>query len=126
MCFSNRWICFCFCFFVVFREEFNILNGKITLFGHVTEGFNVVDDINDVYTDDKNHQNVRIKRAYVLHDPFEAPDRVCPFSFVVFAAFKLLVTAQIQPLNHGSLILDFFCVLVCLRVAVSITSNRYI
>ena len=49
------------------------LNGKHTIFGEVTKGFDILDKINDAYCDEDNrpYQNIRIIHCIVLSDPFE-------------------------------------------------------
>ena len=49
------------------------LNGKHTIFGEVTKGFDVLDIINDAYCDedDRPYQNIRILHCIVLNDPFD-------------------------------------------------------
>ena len=49
------------------------LNGKHTIFGEVTKGFDILDKINDAYCDEDNrpYQNIRIIHCIVLNDPFD-------------------------------------------------------
>ena len=57
------------------------LNGRHTIFGEVTKGFDVLDKINDAYCDEDNrpYQNIRIIHCIVLNDPFEdLEDMVIP------------------------------------------------
>jgi peptidyl-prolyl cis-trans isomerase-like 4 len=60
-------------FYVSTREQLNSLDGKHTVFGHVAEGFDVLQRINNVLVDDNGVplESVHIVRAIVLHDPFD-------------------------------------------------------
>ena len=49
------------------------LNGKHTIFGEVTKGFDVLDLINDSYCDEDNrpYKNIRIIHCIIINDPFD-------------------------------------------------------
>ncbi|KAL8272110.1 hypothetical protein Esti_003953 [Eimeria stiedai] len=69
------------CFYLTLRESLTQLDGKHSLFGHVVEGEDTLDRINEAFVD--GHfvplTPVRILRAYVLDDPFFCkPPRVLP------------------------------------------------
>ena len=55
------------------------LEGKHTIFGYVAEGLDVLDKINNLYTDARGrpYQDCRILHTYVLDDPFpEGPSYI--------------------------------------------------
>jgi peptidyl-prolyl cis-trans isomerase-like 4 len=62
-------------FFITTGERLAYLNEKHTIFGEVTEGYDVVEKINDAFVDDKGQpwQNIRIRHTIVLDDPFDDP-----------------------------------------------------
>ena len=55
------------------NKELFSLNGKHTIFGKVVEGFDVLNKINNCYTDENNrpYQNIRIKHTLIIDDPFD-------------------------------------------------------
>jgi peptidyl-prolyl cis-trans isomerase-like 4 len=66
-------------FFITLRgEDLEHLDGKHTIFGEVAEGFDTLEKINALYTDDTNRpfQDFRIKHTYVLDDPFDDPPQL--------------------------------------------------
>ena len=62
-------------FLITARDECDALDGKNTVFGHVSEGLDVLDAINEAYCDDAGRpwQNIRVKHTIVLDDPFDDP-----------------------------------------------------
>ena len=62
-------------FLITLRDNCDALDGQQTVFGKVSEGFNVLAAINGTYCDEKGrpYQNIRIKHTIVLEDPFEDP-----------------------------------------------------
>ena len=61
-------------FFITLGDDhLEQLDGKHTLFGHVAEGIELLDTINELYSDENGrpYANVRIKHTLVLDDPFE-------------------------------------------------------
>ena len=62
-------------FYITAGDNLDSLDGKHTIFGHVTEGLDVVSRINDAYCDEKGRpwQNIRIRHTIVLDDPYEDP-----------------------------------------------------
>jgi peptidyl-prolyl cis-trans isomerase-like 4 len=63
-------------FFITTRaENLDYLDDKHTIFGQVSEGLDVLDKINEAFTDDENNpwQVIRIKHTIVLDDPFDDP-----------------------------------------------------
>ncbi|KAI9596291.1 cyclophilin-like domain-containing protein [Syncephalis fuscata] len=62
-------------FFITLGDELDYLDGRYTVFGHIVEGFEVLDLINDAQCDD-NHQpfrDIRIRHTIILDDPFPDP-----------------------------------------------------
>jgi peptidyl-prolyl cis-trans isomerase-like 4 len=62
-------------FFITTGDELPQLDGKHTIFGEVSEGFDTLDRINEAYADadGKPLQVVRIKHTIILDDPFDDP-----------------------------------------------------
>eukprot|EP00106_Octopus_bimaculoides_P000230 XP_014767672.1 PREDICTED: peptidyl-prolyl cis-trans isomerase-like 4 [Octopus bimaculoides] len=62
-------------FFITLQENLDYLDGTHTVFGEVTEGFDIVDKINEAYCD-KDHRpfrDIRIYHTVILNDPYEDP-----------------------------------------------------
>ncbi|KAJ7746674.1 cyclophilin-like domain-containing protein [Mycena metata] len=62
-------------FFVTLGDNIGYLDGKHAVFGHVVEGFDTLDKLNDVFTDKDGRpfKDVRIRHVVVLDDPFPDP-----------------------------------------------------
>ncbi|KAF7304626.1 Peptidyl-prolyl cis-trans isomerase [Mycena kentingensis (nom. inval.)] len=62
-------------FFVTLADNIDYLDGKHAVFGHVVEGFDTLDKLNDVFTDKEGRpfKDVRIRHVVVLDDPFPDP-----------------------------------------------------
>eukprot|EP00227_Mantoniella_beaufortii_P002979 CAMPEP_0197607550 /NCGR_PEP_ID=MMETSP1326-20131121/47330_1 /TAXON_ID=1155430 /ORGANISM="Genus nov. species nov., Strain RCC2288" /LENGTH=342 /DNA_ID=CAMNT_0043175625 /DNA_START=312 /DNA_END=1337 /DNA_ORIENTATION=- len=62
-------------FLITTNEDCDALDEKHTVFGQVSEGLDVLDAINEAYCDAAGRpwQNIRIKHAIVLDDPFDDP-----------------------------------------------------
>ncbi|KAK0230222.1 cyclophilin-like domain-containing protein [Armillaria fumosa] len=62
-------------FFVTLSDGIDYLDGKHAVFGHVVEGLETLDKLNDVYTDQNERplKDVRIRHVVVLDDPFPDP-----------------------------------------------------
>ncbi len=65
-------------FFITTSSQLNQMDGKNTVFGQVTEGFEILDKINNSLTDEHGFpkQIVRIKHTIVLEDPFPDPSEL--------------------------------------------------
>ncbi|XP_071498323.1 peptidyl-prolyl cis-trans isomerase-like 4 [Diadema antillarum] len=63
-------------FFFTLREDLDYLDGQHTVFGELTEGFDVLDKINETFCDKQNrpYQDIRINHTIVLDDPFDDPE----------------------------------------------------
>ncbi|KAG5733831.1 Peptidyl-prolyl cis-trans isomerase-like 4, partial [Termitomyces sp. T112] len=63
-------------FFVTLADNIDYLDGKHTVFGHVVEGLDTLDKINEVYTDQDGRpfKDIRIRHVVILDDPFPDPD----------------------------------------------------
>ncbi|KAK7466448.1 Peptidyl-prolyl cis-trans isomerase-like 4 [Stygiomarasmius scandens] len=62
-------------FFITLADNIEYLDGKHAVFGHVVEGFDTLDKLNDVFVDDNGRplKDVRIRHVVVLEDPFPDP-----------------------------------------------------
>ncbi|KAH9927271.1 cyclophilin-like domain-containing protein [Fomitopsis serialis] len=62
-------------FFVTLADEIDYLDGKHAVFGHVVEGLDTLDKLNDVFVDQEGRplKDVRIRHVEILDDPFEDP-----------------------------------------------------
>ncbi|GHJ84252.1 hypothetical protein NliqN6_0654, partial [Naganishia liquefaciens] len=62
-------------FFITLADNIEYLDGKHSVFGHVVEGFDVLDKLNDAYVDMEGRplKDVRIRHIEILEDPFEDP-----------------------------------------------------
>ncbi|KRX91981.1 Peptidyl-prolyl cis-trans isomerase-like 4 [Trichinella pseudospiralis] len=65
-------------FFLTLDEDLKYLNGVHTVFGEITEGFDILEKLNDAICDKDNHpfQDIRIMHTIILDDPFPDPDGV--------------------------------------------------
>ncbi|KAG7447704.1 cyclophilin-like protein [Guyanagaster necrorhizus] len=63
-------------FFVTLADNIDYLDGKHAVFGHVVEGLDTLDKLNDVFTDQDGHplKDVRIRHVVILDDPFPDPE----------------------------------------------------
>lgn len=62
-------------FIVTLGDDIDQLNGKAATFGKVVEGFDVLEKINDAFTDSRGRplKDIRIRHTVVLDDPFDDP-----------------------------------------------------
>ncbi|CAH8499523.1 unnamed protein product [Dicrocoelium dendriticum] len=62
-------------FFITLADGLEYLDDKHTVFGQIAEGFDFLDNINEVYCDEENRpfRNVRIRHTIILDDPFPSP-----------------------------------------------------
>jgi peptidyl-prolyl cis-trans isomerase-like 4 len=69
-------------FFFTLKDGIEYLDGKHAVFGHVVEGIEVLDKLNDVFLDKDGRplKDVRIHHIEVLEDPFPEPSAglTCP------------------------------------------------
>ncbi|GJJ07304.1 Peptidyl-prolyl cis-trans isomerase cyp6 [Clathrus columnatus] len=63
-------------FFITLGNNIEYLDGKHAVFGHVVEGFDTLDKLNEVYTDSEGRpiKDVRIRHVVILDDPFTDPE----------------------------------------------------
>ncbi|KAF8963992.1 Peptidyl-prolyl cis-trans isomerase cyp6 [Entomortierella lignicola] len=63
-------------FFITMADKLDYLDGRYTIFGKIAEGMDVLDKINEAYTDSKFRpfKDIRIKHTIVLDDPFPDPE----------------------------------------------------
>ncbi|KAJ7684818.1 cyclophilin-like domain-containing protein [Mycena polygramma] len=62
-------------FFITLADNIDYLDGKHAVFGHVVEGLDTLDKLNDIFTDKDGRpfKDVRIRHVVVLDDPFPNP-----------------------------------------------------
>ncbi|GLB34230.1 putative cyclophilin-like protein [Lyophyllum shimeji] len=62
-------------FFVTLGENIDYLDGKHAVFGHVVEGLDTLDKMNDVFVDQEGRpfKDIRIRHVVILDDPFPDP-----------------------------------------------------
>ncbi|KAJ7632333.1 cyclophilin-like domain-containing protein [Roridomyces roridus] len=62
-------------FFVTLADNIDYLDGKHTVFGHVVEGLDTLDKLNDVFVDKDGRpfKDIRIRHVVILDDPFPDP-----------------------------------------------------
>ncbi|KAH9972999.1 cyclophilin-like domain-containing protein [Lactifluus volemus] len=62
-------------FFITLADGIEYLDGKHAVFGHVVEGLDILDKINEVFVDQDGRpfKDIRIRHVVVLEDPFPDP-----------------------------------------------------
>ncbi|KAL1716983.1 cyclophilin-like domain-containing protein [Schizophyllum commune] len=62
-------------FFITLADNIEYLDGKHAAFGHVVEGLDTLDKINEVYVDQDGRpfKDIRIRHVVILDDPFPDP-----------------------------------------------------
>ncbi|KAI0065808.1 cyclophilin-like protein [Artomyces pyxidatus] len=62
-------------FFITLADGIDYLDGKHAVFGHVVEGLDTLDKLNDVFVDQEGRpfKDVRIRHVIILEDPFPDP-----------------------------------------------------
>jgi len=62
-------------FFVTLADGIEYLDGKHAVFGHVVEGLDTLDKMNDIFTDQDGRpfKDIRIRHVVILDDPFPDP-----------------------------------------------------
>lgn len=62
-------------FIITLGDDLDYLDGKAAIFGKVVEGYDVLEKINDSFTDNLGRplKDIRIRHTVVLDDPFEDP-----------------------------------------------------
>ncbi|QRW16072.1 peptidyl-prolyl cis-trans isomerase, cyclophilin-type protein [Rhizoctonia solani] len=62
-------------FFITLADNIDYLDGKHAVFGHVVEGLETLDQLNEVFTDQDGRpmRDVRIRHVVILDDPFPDP-----------------------------------------------------
>ncbi|KAK3097466.1 hypothetical protein FSP39_009887 [Pinctada imbricata] len=63
-------------FFITLGENLDYLDGKHTVIGEVSEGMDILMQINEAYCDDEHrpYKDIRIYHTIVLDDPYDDPD----------------------------------------------------
>lgn len=63
-------------FFITLADSLDYLDGKHTVFGHVTEGLEVLDQLNETLCDTENKpfKDILITHTVILEDPFPDPN----------------------------------------------------
>ncbi|KAL3160226.1 cytochrome P450 monooxygenase 59 [Trebouxia sp. C0010 RCD-2024] len=62
-------------FYITTGQDLDSLDGKHTIFGEVSEGLDVLQQIDEAFVDEGGRplQNIRIRHTHVLDDPFDDP-----------------------------------------------------
>ncbi|KAF8165849.1 cyclophilin-like domain-containing protein [Crassisporium funariophilum] len=62
-------------FFITLGNNIDYLDGKHAVFGHVVEGLDTLDKLNEVFTDQDGRpfKDIRIRHVVILDDPFPDP-----------------------------------------------------
>ncbi|KZS94429.1 cyclophilin-like protein [Sistotremastrum niveocremeum HHB9708] len=62
-------------FFITLADRIEYLDGKHAVFGHVVEGLDTLDKMNEVFTDQDGRplKDIRIRHVVILDDPFPDP-----------------------------------------------------
>ncbi|PNT77986.1 hypothetical protein BRADI_1g71640v3 [Brachypodium distachyon] len=65
-------------FYVTLWDDVEFLDGKHTVFGRVSEGFDTLTKINEAYVDGNKrpYKDIRVKHTYILDDPFGDPPQL--------------------------------------------------
>ncbi|KAI0692556.1 cyclophilin-like protein [Cytidiella melzeri] len=63
-------------FFITLADNIDYLDGKHAVFGHVVEGLDTLDKLNEVFVDQAGRpfKDVRIRHVEILDDPFPDPE----------------------------------------------------
>jgi len=63
-------------FFITLGDNIDYLDGKHAVFGHVVEGLDTLDKLNEAFTDQEGRplKDVRIRHVEILDDPFDDPE----------------------------------------------------
>ena len=63
-------------FLITLGDDIDYLDGKALIFGKVVEGFDVLEKINEAFTNTKGRplKDIRIKHTTVLDDPYDDPE----------------------------------------------------
>ncbi|WVW81270.1 peptidyl-prolyl cis-trans isomerase-like 4 [Kwoniella bestiolae CBS 10118] len=67
-------------FFITLADGIEYLDGKHAVFGHVIEGLDTLDKINEAFLDKEGRplQDIRIRHVEILEDPFPDPSNLIP------------------------------------------------
>ncbi|WWC57589.1 peptidyl-prolyl cis-trans isomerase-like 4 [Kwoniella dejecticola CBS 10117] len=67
-------------FFLTLADNIEYLDGKHAVFGHVIEGLQTLDKINEAFLDKEGRplQDIRIRHVEILEDPFPDPEDFIP------------------------------------------------
>ncbi|ODM24167.1 Peptidyl-prolyl cis-trans isomerase-like 4 [Aspergillus cristatus] len=62
-------------FLITLGDNLDYLDGKAAIFGKVVEGFDILEKVNEAFTDDRGRplKDIRIRHTVVLDDPYDDP-----------------------------------------------------
>jgi len=100
-------------FFITLADNIDYLDGKHAVFGHVVEGLEVLDEINEVFVDDNGRplKDVRIRHVVVLGEfvPFAATvssrRHLLPFTQTILTQILLGLSFQVSHLRSRRILL---------------------